>query len=126
MGMIGLRSDFGGTRPNYRLNSSQTSSQNGLAPTYSLLSPPRAVNGAHLIRVHEWTVRPRLGPVAQLGERLVRNEEVSGSIPLRSTKPIPDPHPSLGSLVIAAASSALAPEPDSHPRKRRRCLEPMP
>src|SRR5690242_16168348 len=27
----------------------------------------------------------RLGAVAQLGERLVRNEEVSGSIPLRST-----------------------------------------
>ena len=28
----------------------------------------------------------RLGAVAQLGERLVRNEEVSGSIPLSSTK----------------------------------------
>ncbi len=27
-----------------------------------------------------------LGPVAQLGERLVRNQEVRGSIPLRSTK----------------------------------------
>jgi hypothetical protein len=27
-----------------------------------------------------------LGAVAQLGERLVRNEEVSGSIPLSSTK----------------------------------------
>ena len=27
----------------------------------------------------------RLGAVAQLGERLVRNEEVSGSIPLIST-----------------------------------------
>ena len=27
------------------------------------------------------------GPVAQLGERLVRNEEASGSIPLRSTNP---------------------------------------
>ena len=27
------------------------------------------------------------GPVAQLGERLVRNEEASGSIPLRSTIP---------------------------------------
>src|SRR5215813_14933214 len=26
-----------------------------------------------------------VGPVAQLGERLVRNEEASGSIPLRST-----------------------------------------
>ena len=29
------------------------------------------------------------GAVAQLGERLVRNEEVSGSIPLSSTKPTP-------------------------------------
>ena len=28
----------------------------------------------------------RVGAVAQLGERLVRNEEVSGSIPLSSTK----------------------------------------
>ena len=28
------------------------------------------------------------GPVAQLGERLVRNEEVSGSIPLSSTNPL--------------------------------------
>ena len=30
------------------------------------------------------------GAVAQLGERLVRNEEVSGSIPLSSTKRIND------------------------------------
>ena len=29
---------------------------------------------------------PDFGAVAQLGERLVRNEEVSGSIPLSSTK----------------------------------------
>ena len=29
-----------------------------------------------------------VGAVAQLGERLVRNEEVSGSIPLSSTKSI--------------------------------------
>ena len=29
-----------------------------------------------------------VGAVAQLGERLVRNEEVSGSIPLSSTKEI--------------------------------------
>ena len=28
----------------------------------------------------------QIGAVAQLGERLVRNEEVSGSIPLSSTK----------------------------------------
>lgn len=27
------------------------------------------------------------GAIAQLGERLVRNEEVSGSIPLSSTNP---------------------------------------
>lgn len=27
----------------------------------------------------------RLGPLAQMGERLVRNEEVAGSIPVRST-----------------------------------------
>ena len=31
---------------------------------------------------------PRNGAVAQLGERLVRNEEVSGSIPLSSTIPL--------------------------------------
>ena len=31
----------------------------------------------------------RFGAVAQLGERLVRNEEVSGSIPLSSTKSTP-------------------------------------
>ena len=31
----------------------------------------------------------RCGAVAQLGERLVRNEEVSGSIPLSSTKDKP-------------------------------------
>jgi hypothetical protein len=31
-------------------------------------------------------VVPLCGAIAQLGERLVRNEEVSGSIPLSSTK----------------------------------------
>ena len=31
-------------------------------------------------------IRTGVGAVAQLGERLVRNEEVSGSIPLSSTK----------------------------------------
>ena len=35
-------------------------------------------NVVHLVYRH-------CGPVAQLGERLVRNEEASGSIPLRST-----------------------------------------
>ena len=33
-----------------------------------------------------WVIRVGWGAVAQLGERLVRNEEVSGSIPLSSTK----------------------------------------
>ena len=33
------------------------------------------------------------GPVAHLGERLVRNEKVAGSIPVRSTKWSPDAHP---------------------------------
>ena len=40
--------------------------------------------------------RPRNGAVAQLGERLVRNEEVRGSIPLSSTtvpRPVPAPNP---------------------------------
>ncbi len=32
-------------------------------------------------------VRPVDGAVAQLGERVVRNDEVSGSIPLSSTTP---------------------------------------
>ena len=32
---------------------------------------------------------PFCGAIAQLGERLVRNEEVSGSIPLSSTNPVP-------------------------------------
>jgi hypothetical protein len=39
--------------------------------------PAKAVRDACLV-----------GAVAQLGERLVRNEEVSGSIPLSSTKTI--------------------------------------
>ena len=34
-----------------------------------------------------------LGAVAQLGERLVRNEEVRGSIPLGSTTPFDRQHP---------------------------------
>ena len=32
------------------------------------------------------TALPQGGAVAQLGERVVRNDEVSGSIPLSSTK----------------------------------------
>src|SRR5437868_7802590 len=49
----------------------------GLTPFESApyIRPTRAPAGA----------RPWLGAVAQLGERLVRNEEVSGSIPLSST-----------------------------------------
>ena len=45
------------------------------------LMRPRPVNAATMgrLRAAIW------GAVAQLGERLVRNEEVSGSIPLGST-----------------------------------------
>jgi hypothetical protein len=41
----------------------------------------RAIPGLDIITGHV----PLRGAVAQLGERLVRNEEVSGSIPLSST-----------------------------------------
>ena len=34
----------------------------------------------------------RFGAIAQLGERLVRNEEVAGPIPVGSTKWSPDAH----------------------------------
>src|SRR5262249_41112696 len=47
------------------------------------LRPPRALNGAH-----SQALAAQLhfgGAVAQLGERLVRNEEVRGSTPLGST-----------------------------------------
>ena len=40
---------------------------------------------ARMARESECDAGP-VGAVAQLGERLVRNEEVSGSIPLSSTK----------------------------------------
>ncbi len=36
---------------------------------------------------HRICVQPHFGAVAQLGERLVRNEEVVGSIPISSTHP---------------------------------------
>ncbi len=49
------------------------------------------------------TQKDTQGPVAQLGERLVRNEEVSGSIPLRSTKRIP--RTSRVSLCMGGSSS---------------------
>jgi hypothetical protein len=40
-----------------------------------------------VLRMHDGAVGGACwGAVAQLGERLVRNEEVSGSIPLSSTK----------------------------------------
>ena len=45
------------------------------------------------------TPRCRLGAVAQLGERLVRNEEVRGSIPLGSTIP---PSRLLGRAMVPA------------------------
>ena len=38
------------------------------------------------ISLRENWIQLVLGPVVQLGERLVRNEEVGGSNPLRSTK----------------------------------------
>jgi hypothetical protein len=44
---------------------------------FDVVVPAKAVCDARLV-----------GAVAQLGERLVRNEEVSGSIPLSSTKTI--------------------------------------
>ena len=46
--------------------------------------PPRDFLGAQRIcpRIWRWC-----GAVAQLGERVVRNDEVSGSIPLSSTTP---------------------------------------
>ncbi len=41
------------------------------------------------------------GPLAQLGERLVRNQEVGGSIPPRSTKPFNNlPGRSLGESAV--------------------------
>jgi hypothetical protein len=48
--------------------------------------PGRSAEEPGSAKVHARLV----GAVAQLGERLVRNEEVSGSIPLSSTKRIND------------------------------------
>jgi hypothetical protein len=45
---------------------------------------PAKLRGLHVARLERWMCW--CGAVAQLGERLVRNEEVSGSIPLSSTK----------------------------------------
>jgi hypothetical protein len=45
---------------------------------------PVRLTGLHVARLERWMCG--CGAVAQLGERLVRNEEVSGSIPLSSTK----------------------------------------
>ena len=45
------------------------------------MTPPYLL--ARSVRVHN--LRPIGGAVAQLGERLVRNEEVVGSIPISST-----------------------------------------
>src|SRR5690606_37474731 len=70
-----------------RLSGSQRSG--GGAHTLVALSSP--ANGAPslLPRARFWLYhRARCGAVAQLGERVVRNDEVSGSIPLSSTIPI--------------------------------------
>ena len=48
---------------------------------------PPAVNGAHSLPDAQIRRAPAVGAVAQLGERLVRNEEVGGSIPPGSTNP---------------------------------------
>ena len=48
------------------------------------------------------------GAVAQLGERLVRNEEVSGSIPLSSTTAVPSVQ-LRDFIVMAMPSARLAP-----------------
>jgi hypothetical protein len=53
------------------------------------------------------------GAVAQLGERLVRNEEVSGSIPLSSTKednlrPLEAPRASVNSIRILDTRAEIA------------------
>src|SRR5262245_20817821 len=49
---------------------------------------------------------PTVGAVAQLGERLVRNEEVSGSIPLGSTNRPTPPKPTF----FAAGCRACPPQ----------------
>jgi hypothetical protein len=41
--------------------------------------------GASLLKYKSNFLAPARGPVAQLGERIVRNDEVAGSIPARST-----------------------------------------
>ena len=63
---------------------------------------PNSLPDSRILRVS------KVGAVAQLGERLVRNEEVSGSIPLGST--------------TLRGSAALAGKPPSY---ERRPLEPM-
>lgn len=54
--------------------------------------------------------RPAFGPVAQLGERRVRNAEVAGSIPARSTRVVGDELASTGGhKVIVRAPGAPLP-----------------
>ena len=56
------------------------------APLAVVDSPEaHAVNGAQFVAGRLISGASKVGAVAQLGERLVRNEEVSGSIPLGST-----------------------------------------
>ena len=78
-----------------------------------------------------------IGDVAQMGERLVRNEEVGGSIPLISTNSfwrsefrVSDPSKSLG-RARRGASGALDPqsaiaELNPHPRPSSRCAGQVP
>ena len=79
---------------------------------------------SHWITLRELgSVRPIAGPVgavAQLGERLVRNEEVSGSIPLSSTKVLSNkvrisPEASVnGSWIQPLQGRILVPRPTSY------------
>jgi hypothetical protein len=52
----------------------------------------------------------RLGAVAQLGERRVRNAEVRGSIPLGSTNPVRSPHPTPSKETPCCSAAELSPD----------------
>ena len=55
--------------------------------TFAVVDSPErpAVNGAQFVAGRHISGASKVGAVAQLGERLVRNEEVGGSIPPGST-----------------------------------------
>ena len=55
-----------------------------------------------MVLMHRWC-----GAVAQLGERVVRNDEVSGSIPLSSTTIPPLILPALSSSPLSAGALTL-------------------